>query len=281
MKKVAVIFIFLFSITLSAQKGLLWQIVKEGKDTSYIFGTIHAPNKRFVNVVPQLHKVKRKVDIGVFELILNQDSVSAFMSKLQSTVYAAASSQLKTTQVDELFNLLSTKLGVDSAVLSSMHPVLMESILMQGFAAADTNAAVDALLQSDFQSSGKPLVALEYYEEQYDVLFNDNTIQHWLTLYDLVKNWNKHKDNWQDLEAKYLQQDLTALLSMITKANNDGFLNSNAINTQRNVKMVSRLLPIINKQSALIAVGAAHLAGEEGVLNLLKKAGFKVRAILQ
>jgi hypothetical protein len=49
--------------------------------------------------------------------------------------------------------------------------------------------------------------------------------------------------------------------------------------TQRNTRMVERMKPALKDGKAFIAVGAAHLSGEAGLLNLLEKAGYRVSPV--
>ena len=71
-----IIILFLVSSFAFGQNSLLWQITKpDKKDTSYLYGTIHIPNKKYFYINPKLHELKRKVDAGVFEIELNQDSL--------------------------------------------------------------------------------------------------------------------------------------------------------------------------------------------------------------
>jgi len=53
----------------------------------------------------------------------------------------------------------------------------------------------------------------------------------------------------------------------------------NAIIVDRNVYWMKRLGPELAKGNVVVAIGAAHLSGNKGVLNLLKKRGFKIQAI--
>jgi uncharacterized protein len=46
---------------------------------------------------------------------------------------------------------------------------------------------------------------------------------------------------------------------------------------QRNVNMANRAAPLIDKGKAFIAVGALHLAGEDGVVELLRKKGYTLK----
>ncbi|GAB6008029.1 TraB/GumN family protein [Dysgonomonas reticulitermitis] len=53
----------------------------------------------------------------------------------------------------------------------------------------------------------------------------------------------------------------------------------NAINKDRNDKWLLKLPQIMKEKSNLIAVGALHLAGEEGLLYQLAKMGYKIQAV--
>jgi len=47
----------------------------------------------------------------------------------------------------------------------------------------------------------------------------------------------------------------------------------------RNRTMVKRMIPLLQRGSAFVAVGAAHLPGEEGMLYLLEQEGYRVTRI--
>jgi uncharacterized protein YbaP (TraB family) len=48
---------------------------------------------------------------------------------------------------------------------------------------------------------------------------------------------------------------------------------------QRNKRMVARMIPLLDRQSTFVAVGALHLPGTSGILHLLELQGYKVKAI--
>ena len=47
----------------------------------------------------------------------------------------------------------------------------------------------------------------------------------------------------------------------------------------RNRRMRDRALPLLNKGGAVVAVGALHLPGDQGLVALFRSAGFKVTAV--
>ncbi len=48
---------------------------------------------------------------------------------------------------------------------------------------------------------------------------------------------------------------------------------------QRNVRMLERARPLFDSGSALVAVGAAHLGGPDGLLSALHAAGYTVTRV--
>jgi uncharacterized protein YbaP (TraB family) len=47
----------------------------------------------------------------------------------------------------------------------------------------------------------------------------------------------------------------------------------------RNVQMVERMLPRLQRGSTFIAIGALHLPGEKGILQLLAEKGYTVSVV--
>ena len=52
-----------------------------------------------------------------------------------------------------------------------------------------------------------------------------------------------------------------------------------ALIIDRNHRMADRMVPLMEAQSTFVGVGALHLPGEEGVINLLRKKGYSVQAL--
>jgi uncharacterized protein len=53
----------------------------------------------------------------------------------------------------------------------------------------------------------------------------------------------------------------------------------NEVVNKRNQLMAERALPLLADGNAFIAVGSAHLPGEQGLVELLRKAGYEVTAV--
>jgi uncharacterized protein YbaP (TraB family) len=49
--------------------------------------------------------------------------------------------------------------------------------------------------------------------------------------------------------------------------------------TRRNINWIGQLKAIMHKESVFVAVGAGHLVGEKGLINLLRKEGYTVEPL--
>ena len=83
----------------------------------------------------------------------------------------------------------------------------------------------------------------------------------------------KKEDSLEDLVDIYARGDLDAIYSFYKKEDLSNTFNA-ALITDRNHRMADRIDSIMQKISLFTAVGALHLPGDEGVINLLRKKGY-------
>ena len=77
----------------------------------------------------------------------------------------------------------------------------------------------------------------------------------------------------------YREQDLEKLSALIASADNDmsGFEDLLLYNRNRN--WVAKLKTLLPEKALVVAVGAGHLPGEQGVIELLRKEGYKLTPV--
>jgi uncharacterized protein YbaP (TraB family) len=113
------------------------------------------------------------------------------------------------------------------------------------------------------------------------------TIQFQMNLLSEVSNEEQIKmlllglttDNseFNKLLENYLKKDINQLVTLMNTDLSPEFYSDLII--KRNQKWIPIITELIQKKSTFIAVGAAHLPGKEGVLNLLQEAGYKITPI--
>ena len=74
----------------------------------------------------------------------------------------------------------------------------------------------------------------------------------------------------------YKKQDLEALEKLMMKTDMGIGNFTEVLLYKRNRNWVTKLKDLMPQKSLLVAVGAGHLPGEKGVINLLRKAGYTI-----
>ena len=83
---------------------------------------------------------------------------------------------------------------------------------------------------------------------------------------------------YNGLIKAYKQQDLPRLYELIKNTKDFGD-DMGAFLDERNQKWIGRMGDKMKGHSVFFAVGAGHLWGDQGVISLLRKAGYNVEAV--
>ena len=89
---------------------------------------------------------------------------------------------------------------------------------------------------------------------------------------------NENQRKGQLLEEAYRRGDLDQIDSL-SKADNPTSVYHHYFIVERNKNMVRRIDSLLKKQTLFIGIGAAHLPGEEGAIELLRDRGYNVRPV--
>ena len=145
---------------------------------------------------------------------------------------------------------------------------------------------LDNLLMAKAEDLGKSVAGIETAKEHFGVMDDFSMEEQMVMLRAVLKRTPERKlADFESLMAEYLQGDsdkITALNEKITA----GMLPADLwakikdkLLDKRSVLMAERAIPVTNEKPVFIAVGASHLAGDIGLINAFKKAGYKLTAI--
>lgn len=136
---------------------------------------------------------------------------------------------------------------------------------------------VDEQLWDKAKSMDLPVRGLESIESQLDLLKLMEQNELLKMIGPAVKTVSKFRKNVQRLLNIYLQQDIRRLYLM---GKSQAGTMRNSLIYRRNRTMTDQILEVfVAGHQPFVAVGAGHLAGEQGVLRLLKRAGFKIQPV--
>ena len=187
------------------------------------------------------------------------------------------------TIVEKVFNKYFATMGVKLNQMNSLKPSAI-STQMQAMQAIkyfpnfDTNSLIDVMVQNRANEAGRPSVGLESVDEQINLLFNGSIANQAKSLVETCKQDEFFQVQSAALADAYLAQDLDKLFAVMTDATmgGDSEEEMDVLIYSRNRSWAEKLKVIMPERACLVCVGAGHLPGEQGLLQLLRDAGYTV-----
>ena len=284
-RKLLVLSLLLLSISFS-QAQLLWKITGKGlKHPSYLFGTHNLISIQFLDSVPGLFKAFNDCDVVVGETVMNNIDVTA---KIQQAAIMPNQQNIKDLLNDEQIKVVDTELKAVMKFglkgVSIMNPSLIQRLYTTELYKKRTGFKDDNQSESYFQlvatEKDKKVIGLETAEQQIKVLYGNEPLEFQA---DLLVETILHKDivlNEMIKENKlYKAGKLDELVELSQNKDNISKETYVQMINNRNAKWIAKLPEIIKDSSCFISLGAIYLGGNDGLIKLFEKAGYKVKAV--
>jgi uncharacterized protein YbaP (TraB family) len=261
--------------------GLLWKIEGHGGEPSYLFGTMHSEDPRVVHLPVPVQQAFDRSHGVTLEVILDPESLlamtSGFMFGDGSTLEAHIGAPLYRRTVTAV-----AAYGIPEILLASMKPWAVAVTLMTP--PTRTGLVLDLVLYQRAVADGKPVDGLETPLEQLSVFDGLSEQDQVALLKDTLDNLSDIERMLDDVRDAYLARDLRRLVDASDASMRDSDPQlvarfSGRLITERNHRMVERMQSRLRKGGQFIAVGALHLPGDEGVLQLLNQQGYRLTRV--
>ena len=291
MKKISLLLMLLFA-TIASNAQILYKISGNGaKGDSYIMGTHHLAPISILDSIEGFDAAIKSVDAVYGEIEQGEMNSPQTQQKMMFFAMAPADSTLSKVftkeQFDSVDNMVKKYSGGQAslAMLDPMKPALVSQQIallmnMQAIPGFNPMQQLDTQVQTIGAQAGKEIKGFETVDFQLNVLFGDPISKQANDLLDAVRNEPKLASFTLDLYHAYMSQDLDLLNTLM----NDPEMGTKPediarLVTNRNVNWVSQLQTILPSKSVFVCVGAGHLPGEMGVLNLLREAGYTITPV--
>ena len=271
----------LFLTNISAQapkeKALLWKISgKQLKSPSYLYGTYHllCPDDlqlsdNVKNAVKASSKVYLELDFDDPEM----------MQKMQANMLMEGDASIKNLLPDSTFQKASKSFlattGISLEMLSKMKPILLSVMLYPSLMKCELSSP-EQLFATMAAEQNKTVEGLETVEEQMKVMDQIPYSEQAHMLVDYLLDPEKFNKETIDLLKQYKVGDLDAMEKSMNDPTQSYSKYLDGMLLQRNRNWIPIIMKQSNENPIFIAVGAGHLAGEEGVISLLRKQGYTV-----
>ena len=299
MKKLFFTLILMLAIASSASAQLLYRITGKGLEKpSYIVGTYHLAPATFVDSISgakaaldEVEQVCGEVDNAEMESMSGR---SRLMKAMMLPDGKSLADVLSTDEMDRLNAYMTEMLGADltnpliKSQMGKMNPMAISTQLqlvqyMKVTPGFNPTALIDGYFQQQAKKAHKPVMGFETIDFQMSVLYGTAIERQKELLFCMIDNQEYTEMSMKELTEAYFSQDMEKILAL-TEAKLGNFCDSTpeedeALIYGRNADWVAKIPAIVNEKSTLFVVGAAHLPGEKGVLELLKAEGYTVDAV--
>lgn len=288
MKKLILSFVILVTgWSVNAQdEGLFWKVTNANGEASYLFGTYHLMGSKFVEEdrkeVLEAYNSSERV---IVEMVLDSAKLPSLMS-----YYVMPGKSLKAMCSEEDYALIKEKiepnLGAPLSAMDFMKPAVLSmtyTLALLEEATPDSSRRegmpIDLYFAEQAEQKGKAVIALETMEEQMEVLLNTESPEEQLEeLLDQLKNEERSMADAKALVAAYVSDDLS-MIKGLGDEYEDQTGNMDALVVKRNQNWIPKLSEVLDQGKSFVAVGALHLTGEDGLIELLRAEGYTLEAL--
>lgn len=300
MKKTFTLLFLAITLANSVSAQLLYKISGNGLEkSSYIIGTHHLANVGFLQKLDGVKTALTETDqvYGevVFDDMTNADTLQALKAKTQLPEGQTIKTLLTPQEYKELDGCMKNLMGTglsNPAVMQSMGHMTPQTLLTQlelilfmsrHMGEFDPTATFDQYFQTQAKHNSEPIGGLETVAFQAHTLYDVPMKRQIELLMCFVRNTERDAALMDRLTEAFYAQDL----SKMEEAANEKYGNScdatpeeqAALISRRNTAWMEKMPSIMTAHPTFFAVGALHLVGDEGLLQLLKKAGYEVEGI--
>jgi uncharacterized protein YbaP (TraB family) len=265
------------------KSSLLWEISGKGlQSPSWLYGTIHAICPQDLHFsTATLDAVKQSKSLYLEVNIVDKEEIG----RLQQAMMMPEPYSFKTLFADDDYVKLSAwfrdSLHIELAQLDRMKPLLIYSIMVQKFFAA--NCEAPASTEGEFiklaQTQQLPVKGLETVLDQVALFDSIPDKEEAAMMLKTITDTAKSMQVYNRLVTAYKKGDIQSLYNQILETE-DMSQYRDLLLDRRNRNWIGTITSEAGKASTFFAVGAGHLGGNTGVIELLRKQGYTVKPVL-
>ncbi len=277
-------------------RGTLWKIEKEGKQPSWLLGTMHLADPRVVAMpkgAKEAFANAQTVIVESDEITDEKKATGSLLAKPELTMFLDGKSitdMLSKEDVAKLERGLKER-GIPLNAVMKMKPWILSSFVALPACELARKAKgaefLDMKLANDALKQGKHLVGLETVAEQLTAMSELPMTFHVQSLIEMLDMGDKMEDLMATMIDLYLKGEIATITPMMKsidptkdKNSDDGYAAfEQRLITDRNHVMADRADHYLDEGGVFMAVGALHLPGNEGVIELLRKKGFTLSLV--
>lgn len=279
------------------RQGRFWKVDRWGVRPSYLIGTFHDSEAAERAITPAMAEVLAGADRLVVEITAAEQAALAARMATEADFAFDASAPPLAGRIDPAllprFEELLAERGLALEVVNYMRPWLLFAVLGVPVCQVEAMAAgrpmMDELLVSDAAAAGRPVLGLETHEEMLSAFGRVSGEDVGAMIDDMLRTFVllDEEDLRRTSLELYLAGETMAIWelsqAMGDRLGSDPALRERAATVMwedllvgRNRAWAPALLAAVAEGNSVVAVGALHLPGEEGLVEILRRDGWTV-----
>lgn len=265
-----------------SQKTLLWKV--SGKylaKPSYLFGTMHILCEQDAQLSENLRQVIKEAEQIYFEV--DMDDTQQMMGALRhlSMKDGKRLSQLLSPGDYEKLKTYfeNNKSMIPFQMMDRFKPYFISGMISERALACDKTNGMEMQIMAEAGQYEKEILGLETIEFQasiFDSIPYDKQARDLVTYIDSI---DSYKSVMKAMADVYREQDLEKMESLMLKSDPGMEQYMDLLLYNRNRRWIDLMLSNMVEKTTLFAVGAGHLPGDQGVIELLRKRGYEVSPV--
>jgi len=259
----------------------LW-VVRDADSTLYLFGTVHVLRPTTAWGSPRVDAAFDSADQIWFE-ISNPDDQAAIMPLIQQHGLSPDRplSSLLTAEEMTVLNTIAASAGIPAGQIDIFRPWLaglalsVAPLMKAGY---DPQSGVELVLKARAEAAGKPIQAFETIDRQVGILAGMSEADQLASLRLLMESWGDATAELDGMVAAWASGDVKALEALaVDEMQVETPALYEALLVRRNTDWANQIQTMLEGSGTVfIAVGAAHLAGDDSVQEILGDRGVTV-----
>ena len=254
---------------------------------SYILATNRLVDMTFLDTIPNVFKCYNQCNKVITEFAMQDyEALAALRQAALLPDSVRLSNFYSEEQYQEIDEALRINLGMGLDKLGRMKPSYLTEMyrneLMKRWLHYDENRTMETFFEKVAQQTDIPVYGLDDVGETMYMLF-DREPFHWQCeeLMKVVEYPENEVKFEKRIKEMYLYGRLSDMAYYVKAPDNQTSLSFSdyKVYSQRNQQWVKRLRPYLKEGKAFITLNAIYLGGEEGLLEQLRKAGYRVKAV--
>lgn len=268
------------------ENSLLWEISGNKLNApSYLYGTIHLIGETDFFLTEATKSSFEKAQQVAFEIDMEEMTDFTQLMPLMMQAFMAGDTSLSDLLTTEDYALVQAhfeEMGMPLMFLERIKPMFLSAMAdtdLAGLQGESSTVSYEMEMMEMAQKRKIPIEGLETAAFQMSLFDSIPYKIQAQMLVDAVKADDSGDDQFQDMVEMYKKQDIQGMQAMVLEDEAGIGKYEELLLVKRNKNWIPVMAKMMAQKPTFFAVGAGHLGGKYGVIELLREAGYTLKPL--